>query len=478
MWWFKAKGVTQNLKPRARRKFSVESLESRKMMAISAIYDGTTLKITGTGGDDGIYVSQHQVNNVSQVGIKDGQNQEVLITYGGSVKSIPALGLKYITIDGLGGNDNIYLNSEAISGYQPIIAQATIHGGQGNDVIVGTAVGDYIYGDAGDDVLWGSDGYDYIDGGVGNDQIVGGTGNDVLLGNADNDKIWGEAGDDALYGGTGDDYLCGNAGNDTFAQLEPGFDRYCDDFTPSLPIVHGLVATDVQQRELPLPAMLAALAEGAMRGFNFGTRIVYLGGTSYDVTLYENGSPVHQTVNFDSTYTDNDPSACNIAGQTDREFWTILMQRARLQYLGVDAPLYSQPLSEATLNVIDANTGHRLYSQSDALANYTGRGVTDYTIFTLPGPAAFQALMAAGHLFEAGTSKPATMPDSSIGFVPYHNYAIQGIFQDPNTKIWKIQLYNPWGRDGTNGAIEGANDGLFTVTWTAFQRNFTYFSVA
>jgi Ca2+-binding RTX toxin-like protein len=157
----------------------------------------------------------------------------------------------------------------------------TIHGGTGNDILVGNGIDSVLYGDAGDDtytvysardvviegvgqgydtvasnvdytlganvealrlagsaiVGWGNaldnridgnaldndlrgyDGNDFIQGGAGNDTIYGGNGNDDLRGDAGNDVIYGGGGDDKISGGDGNDTLKGDAGAD---QIEGG----------------------------------------------------------------------------------------------------------------------------------------------------------------------------------------------------------------------------------------------------------------
>ncbi len=75
---------------------------------------------------------------------------------------------------------------------------------------------------------WGRAGNDYIEvvdlalmsmlhGGQGNDTLIGGAGNDLLIGGDGNDTLIGGAGNDFLIGGKGADRLVGSAGNDILA---------------------------------------------------------------------------------------------------------------------------------------------------------------------------------------------------------------------------------------------------------------------
>ncbi|AWJ94861.1 hemagglutinin/hemolysin-related protein (plasmid) [Azospirillum baldaniorum] len=89
-----------------------------------------------------------------------------------------------------------------------------LHGGGGNDTIASAGGNDTLYGDDGDDVVMGGEGDDWLFGGEGNDLIGGGVGNDALFGGTGQDILFGEAGDDTLTGEAGDDTLSGGAGND------------------------------------------------------------------------------------------------------------------------------------------------------------------------------------------------------------------------------------------------------------------------
>ena len=82
--------------------------------------------------------------------------------------------------------------------------------------------------------LFGGNGEDLLDGTAGNDRLDGGNGKDILIGRAGNDILNGGNGKDELTGGTGNDILTGGNGSDTFifAALD-GTDTITD-FTPGL----------------------------------------------------------------------------------------------------------------------------------------------------------------------------------------------------------------------------------------------------
>ena len=91
----------------------------------------------------------------------------------------------------------------------------TVHGKDGNDLIIGSSNDDTLKGDAGDDYIQSKSGADSIDGGAGNDWLEGGDSNDTIVGGDGNDSLQGGDDDDSLNGGSGDDTLSGGQGNDT-----------------------------------------------------------------------------------------------------------------------------------------------------------------------------------------------------------------------------------------------------------------------
>ena len=147
-----------------------------------------------------------------------------------------------LVINGLGGDDVIQASGLGAA------LQLTENGGDGNDVLIGSAGNDVITGGAGDDVLLGNGGLDVLDGGTGDNILiqgallatqlraaalqpagaaqyithVGTAGDDVLDMSVTSTPgmqflLAGGAGDDLLQGGQGNDLLVGGAGADRFA---------------------------------------------------------------------------------------------------------------------------------------------------------------------------------------------------------------------------------------------------------------------
>ncbi len=91
------------------------------------------------------------------------------------------------TFDGGRGADNIFF---AIGGGGP--ASGSLYGGEGNDLVSGSA---------GQDSMYGGDGDDWVDGNWQNN----GADDDSLYGGSGRDALFGKGGDDVIYGGDGDD---------------------------------------------------------------------------------------------------------------------------------------------------------------------------------------------------------------------------------------------------------------------------------
>ncbi len=110
------------------------------------------------------------------------------------------------------------------------------HGGNGNDLLFGSAFNDSLSGGDGNDTIFGLGGDDVLDGGDGNDLLigdfpgqpfgaalcgggndtgVGGVGDDTLTGDDGRDILLGQGGNNLLVGGDDDDLLIGGSGNDT-----------------------------------------------------------------------------------------------------------------------------------------------------------------------------------------------------------------------------------------------------------------------
>ncbi|MCW2393507.1 beta strand repeat-containing protein [Sphingobium sp. B11D3A] len=244
-----------------------------------------------------------------------------------AVETISANGFANVVIAGSGNADTLNFSSVILSGI------TSIDGGNGNDVITGSASEDIMIGSGGDDVLSGNDGNDFfqyagnlngfdtVDGGNGLDivsaladdtviglktfanleMITGGAFQNVTIagssiadiwnfgaltlsgiakidGGLGNDSITGSAGSDTLRGSEGDDVLSGGDGDDIFQYTGAtgGFD-----------MVDGGIGND----------SLQALASGTTIGLKSLTGIESINANGFTgVTIM--GSSVADTLDF------------------------------------------------------------------------------------------------------------------------------------------------------------------------------------
>lgn len=362
---------------------------------------------------------------------------------------------------GLGGNDNLSggAGDDVLQGGDGVdtlgggAGDDALSGGGGDDALNGGDGNDTLLGDAGNDVLQGQGGADALTGGDGNDWLYG-DGYYYVGGQADAaDKLYGGAGDDYLAGGAGDDLLYGQAGIDTF-NGGLGWDRYNDDFTL---FVNGASIADVQQGESGVCTILAAI------GTSFDERawtndVRYVGGNQYDVRLFnQNGTSYWERTTFDGTWSDDDARP-GVSATGVREAWTIIVQRAVLERHGVD---WTKPSAQWA--------GGWQYLDVGLQAIHGGPRSPGSLSGTTP--AAFDQLVAAKNVTVG--SKPS---GTSGGIATSHAYAVLDVYFANGQ--WFVNLFNPWGVDGQSGAISGANDGMITLSWSAFTANFTQYAKA
>jgi Ca2+-binding RTX toxin-like protein len=105
-----------------------------------------------------------------------------------------------------GVSDDIVVNNTA--------TRCRVHGGGGDDYIVGGSANDILAGSWGGDLILGRGGNDWMQGDADVDRVYGGEGNDVLEGGGEGDYLYGEAGADTLRGGPGNDSLFAGADSD------------------------------------------------------------------------------------------------------------------------------------------------------------------------------------------------------------------------------------------------------------------------
>jgi hypothetical protein len=185
----------------------LEQLEARQLLSVS-MQDGVVL-VTGTDAPDSVQIL------ATTVGAQPTLTVELWTGDQGTVANFPLSQVKGVKVDGLGGNDQLFVDRSA---YEDVVIPVTLFGGAGDDVLVG---GDGV------DMLVGGSGSDWIDAGNGawlesSDQWVARTDAD----NAATPRVDGEhpaAGDDHASLDSGADHLDG-AGADRLMPAQPAAD--------------------------------------------------------------------------------------------------------------------------------------------------------------------------------------------------------------------------------------------------------------
>jgi Ca2+-binding RTX toxin-like protein len=196
------------------------------------------IRIRALDGKDNVFVSDLAGTDIKQVAIDlagvaggaDGALDNVavtgsaaneLITVTTSAGVLSVIGLKaQVTVAHFDANDLLGVNGS--DGNDTISAatmkansvQLSMYGGDGRDVVTGSAGGDTLDGGSGADILRGGGGSDQLHGGQHNDRLEGGAGKDILIGSSGDDKLLGGLGEDSLLGDQGNDTITGGAGND------------------------------------------------------------------------------------------------------------------------------------------------------------------------------------------------------------------------------------------------------------------------
>ncbi|MGW0821996.1 calcium-binding protein [Streptomyces sp. NPDC002845] len=164
------------------------------------------------GSDDSDIYDVH-LGDGDDTATMDADNTAYASIYGGAGNDV-LVGSAWSVLYGGSGNDRIRggggvwgLGSFGGPGNDTLICRSACHGGTGDDKLSGGTEGieNTMYGDAGNDKLYGWAGNDVLYGGKGHDKLYGGKGNDTLWGNSGNDVLYGGPGADALSGGPGRD---------------------------------------------------------------------------------------------------------------------------------------------------------------------------------------------------------------------------------------------------------------------------------
>jgi Ca2+-binding RTX toxin-like protein len=150
-------------------RLSVEALETRYCPAFtkSLLADGT-LRIAFDNN-----AATGQAVTISAANGRVTLNEQATTINVSAVKAIDVVG---------SDRDNwIDLHFVAVGvGFRNLDGKVTVHGGRGNDVLMGSQFGDKLYGDDGNDQIFAGDGADLIAGGAGSNVIYPGYGKDSI----------------------------------------------------------------------------------------------------------------------------------------------------------------------------------------------------------------------------------------------------------------------------------------------------------
>jgi Ca2+-binding RTX toxin-like protein len=114
-----------------------------------------TVLAEGTNGDD-VVLAVGSGSEVAAVGLA----AQVRVEH-------PEVANDRLTVNALAGDDVVEASSLSAG-----VIQLTANGGDGNDVLIGSAGPDVLNGEAGDDVLLGGPGQDVLDGAPGDDIVI------------------------------------------------------------------------------------------------------------------------------------------------------------------------------------------------------------------------------------------------------------------------------------------------------------------
>jgi Ca2+-binding RTX toxin-like protein len=164
----------------------MERLEGRTLFSAAVAWGGNLLVAGGDGGD---VITVGATPNGK--GVTVTMTDEAGATF---TRTFARHAVKRAFVLGGGGND--VLNVDEAFGKS---MKVTLHGGDGDDLLVGGSASDALFGGRGCDTLLGNGGDDYLDGGDDDDVLLAGDGNDSLRGGRGTNVLLGENGTDRFH---------------------------------------------------------------------------------------------------------------------------------------------------------------------------------------------------------------------------------------------------------------------------------------
>lgn len=169
MNWLRRRAIVPKV---LRQPLRLEHMEDRTVPAVV---------VNGTAGNDVITSAIFAVPDSTLYLAEIYVNGAVAYSFTNNTWNAPEISVflpEALTVNGLGGNDRIELGK--IRDPEFVYAPTVVHGGPGNDTIVGSNGNDELYGDAGADSLNGGIDEDTLVGDASDKSFVGGGGIDLL----------------------------------------------------------------------------------------------------------------------------------------------------------------------------------------------------------------------------------------------------------------------------------------------------------
>lgn len=321
-------------------------------------------------------------------------------------------------------------------------------------------------------------------------------GNDTFRGGADWDSFHGDEGDDTFYV-SADDFTDGGQGID---RIDIGFGLVADDslYRPYEIATRGAgdasptSYNDISQGEFGNCYFWAALGAVAHAGFDLTANVRHRGGTTFEVKLFVNNAWTWVSTTFDwatGSYNDRTgdpilPYDRALPHSSEKEFWPLLFWRAWNKITNEGELGFASSVTPYLTGINNSRTGINppridIVQQSLRRNWITSAMDNGHAVTTSTGE------------FAASTFKKGSL-DPLGRVLANHAYAVIAASENGLT------LYNPWGVDGnwevfdTNRnkyldpeeentynsvAVDGEDDGVFSLSWAEWFRYFTDFAI-
>jgi VCBS repeat-containing protein len=266
-------------------------------------------------------------------------------------------------IDAGAGDDVVDLTSNRFS-----YGDVTVHGGSGNDFLVGGAGRNTLRGDDGHDDLFGKGADDVLDGGAGNDCLFGAGGNDTLSGGEGDDHMEGGAGADVMSGGDGNDLYIVESSGDVVVEAD------CQGWDHVYASISYVLADHVEALTLEGTADLSATGNSLGNSLygNSGNNVLD-GGAGDDSMRGDAGDDVYivDTI-YDSIQENSNRGTDSVLSSVT---WTLSSNVENLTLTGADA---IDGTGNGLNNVIVGNAGNNVLNGGNGADTLTG-GLGDDT---------------------------------------------------------------------------------------------------